>query len=51
MNSFLLSFDDGNTIKTNFNGDLGDAVKYYLNKNFEILEGKNSKCVEVKEIN
>jgi hypothetical protein len=50
MNFFLVSFNDGNSIKTGFNGTLEDAKKYYLNQSFEITEEKTSICVDVKQL-
>ena len=34
MNTFRITFEDGNTITTGFNGSLSDALAYYIGKAF-----------------
>lgn len=40
MNFFKITFDNGNVIKTSFNGTLNEAKNYYLNEVFEWKEGE-----------
>jgi hypothetical protein len=50
MNYFLAIFEDGNKVPTGMSGDLNAARNYYVGRSFELVEGKMSKCVDVKQI-
>ena len=50
MKFFKITFSCGNVIKTGFNGNLEDANEHFLNKSFELIEGKMSKGVKVEQI-
>jgi len=50
MKFFKITFDDGNSIKTGFNGTLEEVNNYYLNNSFELVEGTMSKAVKVEII-
>ena len=51
MKYYKITFDNGQIIKTGFNGKLIDASKYYLNNKFELDEEKPmAKAVKVEEI-
>lgn len=51
MKYYKITFDNGNVIKTGFNGTIEDASFYYLNNLFELDEEKPmAKAVSVEEI-
>lgn len=53
MNTFKVTYEDGNTMVTGFNGTLEDAKKYYEGKVFNVGDGPNDnmvKAVTVEEV-
>lgn len=52
MNAYRITFENGNHIVTDFNGDKETALNYYLGKYFELRESKSfdkmEKCVKVE---
>ena len=51
MKYYKITFDNGETMVTGFNGSLKDADFYYLNNLFELDEEKPmAKAVKVEEI-
>lgn len=51
MKYYKITFDNGETMETGFNGTLKDAENYYLNKFFELDEEKPmATAVKVEEI-
>ena len=42
MRTFRVTFADGNTITTGFNGTLADALAYYIGKSFNF--GDTDSC-------
>ena len=50
MRFYKITFEDGNVVRTGFNGNLAQAKSYYLGQAFELTEGKSVKAIEVEEI-
>lgn len=53
MKSFLIKFADGNSLKTELNGNIEDARAYYLGNTFNIGAGEGDnlvKCISVQQI-
>jgi hypothetical protein len=53
MKSFLIKFADGNSLKTEFNGNIEDARAYYLGNIFNVGGGEKDnlvKCISVQQI-
>ncbi len=51
MNTFKITFEDGNSLVTGFNGTLEDAMNYYFGNGFEFDENmKLVKAVKVEEV-
>lgn len=47
MNNFKITFEDNNTITTEFNGNLAAANNYFLNNTFNLGNGENDLMVKV----
>lgn len=52
MNSFKITFLNGDHFITSFNGNYSDAVQYYLGNLFNIgsVEDNMQKCIKVKQV-
>ena len=52
MNYFKINFDNGNSLKTGFNGTLQEAEEYYLNNTFNlgVTSDVMTKAVKVEEL-
>jgi len=52
MNHFKITFENGDYFTTGFNGNLNDALNYYLNNYFNLGRVKDNmqKAIKVQEV-